>query len=87
MNEKKVHSTSRKPLWPRPKNVWVISLFLLIQITPLFPTGPAVPYNRNYKQKYDYFKRQLKKVPVPSGKFEMKVRRKFVLEDSFKVPF
>ena len=23
--------------------------------------GPAVPYSRDYKQKYDYFKSQLKK--------------------------
>ena len=47
--------------------------------------GTAIPYSRDYKQKYDYFRRQLKRLNVPSGKFEIKIRRKYILEDSFKV--
>ncbi|XP_054626440.1 E3 ubiquitin-protein ligase NEDD4-like isoform X2 [Dunckerocampus dactyliophorus] len=47
-------------------------------------TGPAVPYSRDYKQKYDYFRKKLKKpVDVPN-RFELKVRRNAVLEDSYR---
>uniref|UniRef100_A0A1A7YYH0 E3 ubiquitin-protein ligase n=2 Tax=Iconisemion striatum TaxID=60296 RepID=A0A1A7YYH0_9TELE len=47
-------------------------------------TGPAVPYSRDYKQKYDYFKKKLKKpVDIPN-RFEMKLRRNAVLEDSYR---
>ncbi|XP_048118741.1 E3 ubiquitin-protein ligase NEDD4a isoform X3 [Alosa alosa] len=47
-------------------------------------TGPAVPYSRDYKQKYDYFRKKLKKpVDVPN-RFEMKLRRNAVLEDSYR---
>ncbi len=72
--------------------------------------GPAVPYSRDYKRKYDFFKSQLKK-PVNEStkqclfccrshclpfhvlrsqanipnKFEIKVHRVSILEDSYRI--
>ncbi|TRY61766.1 hypothetical protein TCAL_12263 [Tigriopus californicus] len=46
--------------------------------------GPAIPYNRDYKRKYDYLKSQLKKPSNVPNKFEIKVRRQFILEDSYR---
>ncbi len=46
--------------------------------------GPAIPYNRDYKRKYDYLKQQLKKPSNVPTKFEIKVRRQHVLEDSYR---
>ena len=37
--------------------------------------GPAIPYNRDYKRKYEYLKQQLKKPNNVPNKFEIKVRR------------
>ncbi|XP_019742342.1 E3 ubiquitin-protein ligase NEDD4-like isoform X1 [Hippocampus comes] len=47
-------------------------------------TGPAVPYSRDYKQKYDYFRKKLEKPVNIPNKFAMKVRRNAVLEDSYR---
>ncbi|KAM9765935.1 E3 ubiquitin-protein ligase NEDD4 isoform 1-T1 [Menidia menidia] len=47
-------------------------------------TGPAVPYSRDYKQKYDYFRKKLKKPADIPSRFEMKLRRNAVLEDSYR---
>lgn len=47
-------------------------------------TGPAVPYSRDYKQKYDYFKKKLKKPADIPNRFEMKLKRNAVLEDSYR---
>lgn len=51
--------------------------------------GPAVPYSRDYKQKFDTFKKSLPPAP-PKGshfagvdKYFIRVRRNNVLEDSF----
>ena len=46
--------------------------------------GPAIPYNRDYKRKYDYLKNQLKKPSNVPNKFEIKVRRQHILEDSYR---
>lgn len=46
--------------------------------------GPAVPYSRDYKRKYDYFKTQLKKPANIPNKFEIKVHRASILEDSYR---
>ncbi|XP_060780185.1 E3 ubiquitin-protein ligase NEDD4 isoform X2 [Neoarius graeffei] len=48
-------------------------------------TGPAVPYSRDYKQKYEYFRKKLKKpgADIPN-RFEMSVRRNALLEDSYR---
>lgn len=48
--------------------------------------GPAIPYNRDYKRKYEYLKQQLKKPNNVPNKFEIKVRRaKQILGFFFKV--
>uniref|UniRef100_A0A671YNK1 HECT-type E3 ubiquitin transferase n=1 Tax=Sparus aurata TaxID=8175 RepID=A0A671YNK1_SPAAU len=47
-------------------------------------TGPAVPYSRDYKQKYDYFRKKLKKPADIPNRFEMKMRRNAVFEDSYR---
>ncbi|XP_012371889.1 E3 ubiquitin-protein ligase NEDD4 isoform X1 [Octodon degus] len=47
-------------------------------------TGPAVPYSRDYKRKYEFFRRKLKKQNDIPSKFEMKLRRTTVLEDSYR---
>uniref|UniRef100_A0A665U723 E3 ubiquitin-protein ligase n=1 Tax=Echeneis naucrates TaxID=173247 RepID=A0A665U723_ECHNA len=47
-------------------------------------TGPAVPYSRDYKQKYDYFRKKLKKPADIPNRFEMKMRRNTVFEDSYR---
>lgn len=48
--------------------------------------GPAVPYSRDYKSKYEYLKSKLPKPPgnVPN-KFELKVSRTRILEDSYRI--
>ncbi|KAM7285594.1 E3 ubiquitin-protein ligase NEDD4 isoform X2 [Ixodes scapularis] len=48
--------------------------------------GPAVPYSRDYKSKYEYLKSKLPKPPgnVPN-KFELKVSRSRILEDSYRI--
>uniref|UniRef100_A0A8C3GBU4 E3 ubiquitin-protein ligase n=1 Tax=Cyclopterus lumpus TaxID=8103 RepID=A0A8C3GBU4_CYCLU len=45
---------------------------------------PAVPYSRDYKQKYDYFRKKLKKPADIPNRFELKLRRNAVLEDSYR---
>lgn len=47
-------------------------------------TGPAVPYSRDYKQKYEYFRKKLKKPAEIPNRFELSVRRNAVLEDSYR---
>ncbi|XP_074037412.1 E3 ubiquitin-protein ligase Nedd4 isoform X4 [Leptinotarsa decemlineata] len=47
--------------------------------------GPAIPYSRDYRRKYEYMKTQLKKPSNVPNKFEIKVRRRSILEDSFRV--
>ncbi|XP_012865488.1 PREDICTED: E3 ubiquitin-protein ligase NEDD4 [Dipodomys ordii] len=47
-------------------------------------TGPAVPYSRDYKRKYEFFRRKLKKQNDIPNKFEMKLRRTTVLEESYR---
>ncbi|XP_050996402.1 E3 ubiquitin-protein ligase NEDD4 [Acomys russatus] len=46
--------------------------------------GPAVPYSRDYKRKYEFFRRKLKKQNDIPNKFEMKLRRANILEDSYR---
>ncbi|KAK9497645.1 hypothetical protein O3M35_004334 [Rhynocoris fuscipes] len=47
--------------------------------------GPAVPYSRDYKRKYEYLKAQLRKPTNVPNKFEIKVRRHAILEDSYRI--
>ncbi|XP_075387954.1 E3 ubiquitin-protein ligase NEDD4 isoform X2 [Tenrec ecaudatus] len=67
-----INHTLKRTQWedPRLQNVAV--------------TGPAVPYSRDYKRKYEFFRRKLKKQNDIPNKFEMKLRRATVLEDSYR---
>ncbi|XP_075064140.1 E3 ubiquitin-protein ligase NEDD4 isoform X3 [Mixophyes fleayi] len=47
-------------------------------------TGPAVPYSRDYKRKYEYFRKKLKKQLDIPNRFEMKLRRTALFEDSYR---
>ncbi|XP_059046412.1 E3 ubiquitin-protein ligase Nedd-4 [Achroia grisella] len=47
--------------------------------------GPAVPYSRDYKRKYEFLKGQLRKPSNVPNKFEIKVRRNSILEDSYRI--
>lgn len=47
--------------------------------------GPAVPYSRDYKRKYEYLKSQLRKPSNVPNKFEIKVGRNNILEDSYRI--
>ncbi|XP_034249762.1 E3 ubiquitin-protein ligase Nedd-4 isoform X2 [Thrips palmi] len=47
--------------------------------------GPAVPYSRDYKKKYDFLKSQLRKPNNVPNKFEIKVNRSNILEDSYRI--
>ncbi|XP_015603684.1 E3 ubiquitin-protein ligase Nedd-4 isoform X2 [Cephus cinctus] len=47
--------------------------------------GPAVPYSRDYKRKYEYLKSQLRKPSNVPNKFEIKVGRTNILEDSYRI--
>ncbi|XP_050400244.1 E3 ubiquitin-protein ligase NEDD4 isoform X2 [Patella vulgata] len=46
--------------------------------------GPAVPYSRDYKQKYDYFRSKLRKPASAPNKIDIKVTRKNVFEESYR---
>ncbi|XP_019738476.1 E3 ubiquitin-protein ligase NEDD4-like isoform X6 [Hippocampus comes] len=47
-------------------------------------TGPAVPYSREFKQKYDYFRKKLKKPADIPNRFEMKLHRGNIFEESYR---
>ncbi|KAM6303617.1 E3 ubiquitin-protein ligase NEDD4-like isoform 3-T3 [Podargus strigoides] len=47
-------------------------------------TGPAVPYSREFKQKYDYFRKKLKKPADIPNRFEMKLHRNHIFEESYR---
>ncbi|XP_033634240.1 E3 ubiquitin-protein ligase NEDD4-like isoform X1 [Asterias rubens] len=46
--------------------------------------GPAVPYSRDYKRKYDYFKSRLKKPSNIPNRYELKCSRSSIMEDSYR---
>ncbi|XP_074090713.1 E3 ubiquitin-protein ligase NEDD4 isoform X1 [Macrotis lagotis] len=45
---------------------------------------PAVPYSRDYKRKYEFFRKKMKKLNDIPNRFEMKLRRNTILEDSYR---
>ncbi|XP_058446639.1 E3 ubiquitin-protein ligase Nedd-4-like isoform X2 [Malaya genurostris] len=47
--------------------------------------GQVVPYSRDYKQKYEYLKSQLKKPANVPNKIDIKIRRTSILEDSYRI--
>eukprot|EP00794_Sanderia_malayensis_P009788 gene9788-10787_t len=44
----------------------------------------AVPYSRDYKRKYDFFRSRLRKPEHVPNKYEIHIRRKSILEDSYR---
>lgn len=57
------------------------------RIKNIIGNGPAVPYSRDYKKKYEYFRNKLKKnftSTTPGQRFDIKVKRSDILEDSFR---
>ncbi|XP_008945596.1 PREDICTED: E3 ubiquitin-protein ligase NEDD4 isoform X1 [Merops nubicus] len=67
-----INHNTKKTQWedPRLQNVAI--------------TGPAVPYSRDYKRKYEFFRKKLKKQGDIPNRFEMKIHRTTVLEDSYR---
>ncbi|XP_010217603.1 PREDICTED: E3 ubiquitin-protein ligase NEDD4 isoform X1 [Tinamus guttatus] len=67
-----INHNTKKTQWedPRLQNVAI--------------TGPAVPYSRDYKRKYEFFRKKLKKQSDIPNRFEMKIHRTTVLEDSYR---
>ncbi|KAI8789485.1 E3 ubiquitin-protein ligase NEDD4-like isoform X1 [Biomphalaria glabrata] len=47
--------------------------------------GPAIPYSRDYKRKYEYFRSKLRKPNSLPNKIDIKVTRRNVFEDSFRL--
>ncbi|XP_042872289.1 E3 ubiquitin-protein ligase Nedd-4-like isoform X2 [Penaeus japonicus] len=47
--------------------------------------GKAIPYSRDYKQKYEFFKNNLPKPANVPNKFDIKVKRNNILEDAFAI--
>ncbi|RUS88113.1 hypothetical protein EGW08_004166, partial [Elysia chlorotica] len=47
--------------------------------------GPAIPYSRDYKRKYEYFRSKLRKPSGLPSKIDIKVTRRNVFEDSFRM--
>uniref|UniRef100_A0A8C9VD56 E3 ubiquitin-protein ligase n=1 Tax=Scleropages formosus TaxID=113540 RepID=A0A8C9VD56_SCLFO len=93
-----VHMRRRPSLDPSdlgPLPVWASRLPLQgLSSCPFSKTGDhgdtfpcvfqAVPYSRDYKQKYEYFRKKLKKPADIPSRFEMKIRRAALLEDSYR---
>ncbi|CAG2162668.1 unnamed protein product [Oppiella nova] len=46
--------------------------------------GPAVPYSRDYKRKYEYLQLRLPRPSNVPNKFEIKVNRNNIFEDSYR---
>ncbi|XP_072201707.1 E3 ubiquitin-protein ligase NEDD4 isoform X3 [Excalfactoria chinensis] len=67
-----INHNTKKTQWedPRLQNVAI--------------TGPAVPYSRDYKRKYEFFRKKLKKQSDIPNRFEMKIHRTAILEDSYR---
>ncbi|NXJ08271.1 NEDD4 ligase, partial [Odontophorus gujanensis] len=67
-----INHNTKKTQWedPRLQNVAI--------------TGPAVPYSRDYKRKYEFFRKKLKKQSDIPNRFEMKIHRTTILEDSYR---
>ncbi|XP_066941793.1 E3 ubiquitin-protein ligase Nedd-4 isoform X10 [Macrobrachium rosenbergii] len=47
--------------------------------------GKAIPYSRDYKQKYEFFKSKIPKPTNVPNKFDIKVKRSNILEDAFGI--
>ena len=66
------------------QNTTPLSRLLCCRISNPTVAGPAIPYNRDYKRKYEFLKSQLKRPSNVPNKHDIKVRRAHLLEDSFR---
>lgn len=55
------------------------------RIKSLIGQTPAVPYSRDYKKKYEYFRSKIRKLAItqPGQRFDIKVKRTDILENSY----
>ncbi|XP_072838236.2 E3 ubiquitin-protein ligase NEDD4 isoform X1 [Pogona vitticeps] len=67
-----INHNTKKTQWEDPR------------LQTLAITGPAVPYSRDYKRKYEFFRKKLKKQSDIPNKFEMKLHRATIFEDSYR---
>uniref|UniRef100_A0AAZ3P987 HECT-type E3 ubiquitin transferase n=1 Tax=Oncorhynchus tshawytscha TaxID=74940 RepID=A0AAZ3P987_ONCTS len=73
-----VHMRTKASLEPALHNTVILTdchLFVPLQ---------AVPYSREFKQKYDYFRKKLKKPADIPNRFEMKLHRTNIFEESYR---
>lgn len=56
------------------------------RIKNLMGSCPAVPYSRDYKKKYEYFRSKVKKFAItqPGTRFDIKVKRGDIFENSYQ---
>ncbi|KTG35566.1 hypothetical protein cypCar_00001773 [Cyprinus carpio] len=80
-----IDHNSRTTTWEDPRLKYPVHLRTKASLDPgdLGPL-PAVPYSREFKQKYDYFRKKLKKPADIPNRFEMKLHRNNILEESYR---
>lgn len=56
------------------------------RIKNLMVSSPAVPYSRDYKKKYEYFRTKIRKFAItqPGSRFDIKVKRSDIFENSYQ---
>uniref|UniRef100_A0A672S7N6 E3 ubiquitin-protein ligase n=1 Tax=Sinocyclocheilus grahami TaxID=75366 RepID=A0A672S7N6_SINGR len=81
------HNT-KTTTWDNPRLKVPVHMRRRVSLDPTdlgpLPVRRAVPYSRDYKQKYDYFRKKLKKPADIPNRFELNVRRNALLEDSYR---
>uniref|UniRef100_A0A4W4FXH0 HECT-type E3 ubiquitin transferase n=1 Tax=Electrophorus electricus TaxID=8005 RepID=A0A4W4FXH0_ELEEL len=87
--EERVHADGRTFYIDHSKNIFPIGHYKNTQwedprLQSPAITGPAVPYSREFKQKYDYFRKKLKKPADIPNRFEMKLHRANIFEESYR---
>uniref|UniRef100_A0A8C5B609 HECT-type E3 ubiquitin transferase n=1 Tax=Gadus morhua TaxID=8049 RepID=A0A8C5B609_GADMO len=73
--EERIHTDGRTFYIDHSKSLFSLCLFLSLT---------AVPYSREFKQKYDYFRKKLKKPADIPNRFEMKLHRNNIFEESYR---
>ncbi|KAL7844176.1 hypothetical protein SRHO_G00227150 [Serrasalmus rhombeus] len=80
-----IDHNSRTTTWEDPRLKYPVHMRTKGPLDPgdLGPL-PAVPYSREFKQKYDYFRKKLKKPADIPNRFEMKLHRGNIFEESYR---
>uniref|UniRef100_A0A8B9KUP5 HECT-type E3 ubiquitin transferase n=1 Tax=Astyanax mexicanus TaxID=7994 RepID=A0A8B9KUP5_ASTMX len=90
--EERVHADGRTFYIDHSKTSLFLKYFLSTNLLfspgntsiPHFQCNTAVPYSREFKQKYDYFRKKLKKPADIPNRFEMKLHRGNIFEESYR---